>query len=103
MKNPKAEFKADKPRVLKLQGILEDPDVDLALRTAFSQVAWDLPSTSTPQAAWNNACLIQGAKMLLEKLDELVSPARPEPKNINHPLKHDDIPAFPPTEPVPRG
>lgn len=104
MKSPRTEYLEDKPRVLKLRELLADPDVIHALRTAYSQYAWELPTTANPQASWNNACRLEGAKGFLEKLEALtVPPAEiPERPVHNKPLTHEATTSYPPTKLPPK-
>ena len=70
MKNrsPRELFLTSKPRVERHLQLVDDPGFVATTNDVLAQLALTLPSTKSPAEAWNNANIIEGARLYRELL-----------------------------------
>lgn len=72
MIDPKAAFLKE-PEAKEFADLVNKPAFRKAATYALAELATNLPPTSSVQMAWDNACKLEGARLMLDTLDFLVS------------------------------
>lgn len=78
---PRQQFQRDSEAVMRHKRLLENPDLQIALQTAFSELCWShLAAPDDPRQSWAANAQRHGAQLLIEIFRSLADQSkRPEP------------------------